>query len=286
MYPIRNHSTKLKKEDVSNGMYADLHLHTNLSDGTFTPSQLIALAKKAGLDCISITDHDCVAAYLTDLPKQDIEIVPGIELTADVNNTEVHLLGYFIDYEAGWFQDKLKEICSSRVERMKEMCAKLTRLGMKLDYEEVVNVSGHSCVGRLHLARLMVKKGYVFGTQEAFDKYIGDGRPCYASKFRLSPKEAIALILEIKGVPVLAHPYSLANQDLIPEFVKSGLMGLEAIYPEHNPSQTKHYQRLSKEYGLLVTGGSDCHGEAKPQIRIGEIKIPYDLIEKLKAARH
>lgn len=266
-------------------MYADLHLHTNFSDGTFTPSQLIALAKKSGLGCISITDHDSVAAYLSDLPKDDIEIIPGIELTADVNNAEVHLLGYFIDYQAGWFRDKLKEICSIRVERMKEMCGKLTRLGMKLDYEEVVGVSGHSCVGRLHLARLMAKKGYVFGVQQAFDKYIGDRGPAYASKFHLKPKDAIGLILKAKGIPVLAHPYSLANQGWIPEFVKDGLMGLEAIYPEHSPSQARHYQRLSEEYGLLITGGSDCHGQAKPHIRVGEIKVPYDLIEKLKSAR-
>lgn len=267
-------------------MYADLHLHTKFSDGTFTLSQLILLAKKAGIDCISITDHDSVAAYLTDFPKQDIEIIPGIELTADVNNSEVHLLGYCIDYQALWFQKKLKDICSSRIERMKEMCAKLTQLGMALDYEEVLALAGHSCVGRLHLARLMVKKDYVFGLQEAFDKYIGDGGPAYASKFRLTPQEAIALILKAQGIPVLAHPYSLANQDLIPEFVKSGLMGIEAIYPEHTSSQTRHYQQLAKEYGLLITGGSDCHGEAKPQIRIGEVKIPYDLVEKLKAARH
>lgn len=267
-------------------MYADLHLHTHFSDGTFTPSQLIVLAKKEGIDCISITDHDSVAAYLVGLPGQGIEIIPGIELTADINNTEVHFLGYFIDYQEVWFQEKLKDICQSRIARMKEMCKKLTHMGMSLDYEEVLGLAGHSCVGRLHLARLMAKKGYVYSVQAAFDKYIGDDGPAYMSKFRLTPQEAIALILKAKGMPVLAHPYSLDKQDLIPEFVKSGLMGLEAIYPEHSPSQTRHYQQLAKEYGLLITGGSDCHGQAKPEIRIGEIKIPYDLVEKLKEARH
>lgn len=266
-------------------MYADLHLHTKFSDGTFSPSQLILFAKKAGIDCISITDHDSVAAYLTDFPKEDIEIIPGIELTADVNNTEVHLLGYFIDYQALWFQKKLEDICSIRIARMKEMCQKLTQLGAALDYDEVLALAGHSCVGRLHLARLMAKKGYVSNAQEAFNKYIGDGGPAYVSKFRLTPQEAIALILKTNGIPVLAHPYSLTRQDLIPEFVKSGLSGIEAIYPEHSPSQTRHYQQLAKEYGLLITGGSDCHGEAKPEIRIGDVKIPYEFIERLKKAK-
>lgn len=266
-------------------MYADLHLHTNLSDGTLSPAKLAALARRRGIGCISITDHDSVAAFLSDIPQEGIEIIPGIELTADSNNSEVHILGYFIDYRAKWFREKLKDICSSRIARMKEMCKKLTRMGMMLDYKEVLDLAGHSCVGRLHLARLMVKKGYTPNTKEAFDKYIGDRKPAYVSKFRLNPQEAIALILKAQGIPVLAHPYSLLQQDLIPELAKSGLMGLEALYPEHSPSQVKHYQKLAEELGLLVTGGSDYHGEAKPQRRVGAVKIPYDLVRKLKASR-
>lgn len=267
-------------------MYADLHLHTNLSDGTLSPSRLISLARRRGIGCISITDHDSVAAYLSDMPLEDAEIIPGIELTADSNNSEVHLLGYFIDYRAGWFQEKLKDICLCRIARMKEMCKKLTRMGMALDYEEVLELAGHSCVGRLHLARIMAKKGHVGNVKEAFDKYIGDSKPAYISKFRLNPQEAVALILKAKGIPVLAHPYSLAQQELIPELAKSGLMGLEALYPEHSPSQVKHYQELAKDLGLLITGGSDYHGESKPRRRIGAVKIPYDLVEQLKEARH
>lgn len=264
--------------------YADLHIHTNFSDGTFSPSQIIALAKKSGISCISITDHDSVKAYLPSLTNEDVEIIPGIELTADINNTEVHILGYFISTEEAWFQEKLKQICDIRIKRMEEMCKKLKALGIPLKVEEVLEFTGSAVVGRLHLARFMVNKGFVPNAQEAFNKYIGDGRRAYVSKFRLTPKEVIDLILKVKGIPVLAHPYSLVEQGLIPEFVQAGLMGLEAIYPEHSGGQTDYYQKLAKKYGLLITGGSDCHGHAKPEVGIGSIKVPYELIEKLKIA--
>lgn len=264
--------------------YADLHLHTHFSDGTFSPAQLISLAAKAGLQCISITDHDSVDAY-SSLPAQGgVEIVPGIELTADIDNVEVHILGYFIDYQQGWLRQKLKEICLARIKRVDEMCRKLMGLGIAIEAGEVLEFAGNASVGRLHLARLMVKKGLVAGSQEAFNRFIGEGRPAYVSKFRFSPQEVIELIRKAKGIPVLAHPYSLSRQELIPEFVNSGLMGLEVIYPEHTPKQIKLYGRLAKEYGLLVTGGSDCHGQAKPEVKIGMVKVPYELVEKLRTA--
>lgn len=265
--------------------YADLHIHTYFSDGTFSPAQIITLAKKSGLHCISITDHDSIDAYLSLAPGEEIEIIPGIELTADINNIEVHILGYFIDYQQSWFREKLKVICQVRIQRMKEMCKKLSSLGLPLKADEVLEFAGNHSVGRLHLARLMLQKGFVSSLQEAFNKFIGEGCPAYISKFRLSPAEAIELILKAKGLAVLAHPYSLSNQNLIPEFVKAGLRGIEAIYPEHSPKQIEHYSELAKKYGLLVTGGSDCHGQAKPEVKMGMIKLPYQLVEKLKNAK-
>lgn len=266
--------------------YADLHTHTYYSDGTFSPRHLVALAKKAGLSCISITDHDSVDGYLNPFSgDEDVEIIPGVEFTADHNNTEVHILGYFIEYGAAWFQERLKAMCEDRMVRMKEMCQKLTGLGMPLDIDEIVKFAGHSCVGRLHLARLMTKKGFVVHPQEAFNKYIGDTCPAYVSKFRHKPQEVIALIRKAAGVAVLAHPYSLSHQEMIPELVERGLMGLEAMYPEHSPEQVAHYKRLARKYDLVITGGSDFHGEAKPEVRIGGTRIPYTLIEALKEAR-
>lgn len=265
--------------------YADLHLHTSFSDGTLSPAQLIALAKKTELRCISITDHDSVAPYLSALPLSDIEIIPGIELTADYNNTEVHILGYFIDYAQPWFQEQLHHICDVRVSRMREMCEKLTTLGMPICVDEIMKFAGHNCVGRLHLARMLVRKGFISSTQEAFNKYIGDGGPAYVSHFRLSPKEVIALIRKAKGVPVLAHPYCLPFRDMIFEFIKDGLMGLEALYPEHTPAQIASYLKIANDNNLIITGGSDYHGEAKPDVTIGMVEVGSDLIDALKDAR-
>lgn len=265
--------------------YADLHTHTYFSDGTFSPREVIALAKKEGLSCISITDHDSIDAYLSfPFQEEDVELIPGIELTADLNNIEVHILGYLVDYQELWFQKKLKEIRQERVSRLEEMCAKLSALGMPISSPEVLEFTGDAAVGRLHLARMMVKKGFVSSAQEAFNRFIGDGKSAYVSRFRLKPGEAIALIRKAGGVPVLAHPYSLANQELIPGFVQDGLMGLEAVYPEHTNSQVKRYKELAQKYGLLVTGGSDCHGQAKPEVKMGMIKLPYEYVESLKEA--
>lgn len=265
--------------------YADLHIHTNFSDGTFSPAEVVLLAKQSGIDCISITDHDTLKAYTSFLPAEGIEIIPGIELSADIDNSEAHILGYGIETQERWFQEKLAELCENRVRRMDEMCRKLNVLGIPVKVADVLAFAGNSCVGRLHLARILAKKGFVLSPQAAFNKYIADGGPAYVSKFGLKPQEAIRSILEAKGIPVLAHPYSLVNQNLIPEFVKAGLMGLEVFYPEHRPSQIEHYQKLAKEYGLLITGGSDCHGQAKPEVKLGMAKIPYMLVEKLKDAR-
>jgi predicted metal-dependent phosphoesterase TrpH len=265
--------------------YADLHIHTNFSDGTFNPAEVVLLAKKSGIDCVSITDHDTLKAYASFFPAEGIEIIPGIELSADIDNSEAHILGYGIETQERWFQEKLAELCENRLRRMDEMCRKLNVLGVPIKVADVLAFAGNSCVGRLHLARILAKKGFVLSPQAAFNKYIADGGPAYVSKFGLKPHEAIRLILEAKGIPVLAHPYSLAKQNLIPEFIKAGLMGLEVFYPEHRPSQIEHYQKLAKEYGLLITGGSDCHGQAKPEVKIGMTKIPYMLVEKLKDAR-
>lgn len=265
--------------------YADLHIHTKFSDGTLGSNQIVQEAKNAGLSCISITDHDSVEAY-NSLGQLDIEIIPGIELSSNIGDVEVHILGYLIDYKEEWFREKLIVLRQVRIERIFQMCEKLNELGKAIKPEEILSsVEPSASVGRLHLAKLMVEKGFVDNYREAFLKYIGEGRPAYVSKFRLTPNEAIDLILKVKGIPVLAHPYALANQQIILELIKSGLMGLEAIYPEHTLKQADYYKRLAKEYGLLITGGSDYHGYTKPEVKVGTTKIPYSLIEELKNAK-
>jgi len=267
---------------------ADLHLHTVFSDGTYQPQELVEQARRSGLSCISVVDHDTVegiTATLSFAKKNAIEVIPGIELSAGHNGTEVHILGYLIDYHNKELLQKLEFLRNNRTVRIYEMVEKLKVLGLKLEAEEVFNISQSAPAGRLHLARAMLKTGLVKSTAEAFNKYIGDKGPAYFCGFKLKPAEAIDLIRKAGGIPILAHPYTIKDEQSILQFIAEGIMGLEVYYPDHTQSMINFYLSLAKEYNLLVTGGSDCHGSAKPEVRIGSVKIPYELVEKLKLAR-
>ncbi len=268
--------------------YADLHLHTAFSDGTYSSEELIRQAAEKKLAAVAITDHDSVEGVELAQKAGDasgIEVLSGIELTAEEEGLEIHILGYLIDQRNEELIKRLDFLKKKRVERIYKIVDKLKDLGLKLRPENVFDISGNGTVGRLHIARAMVKEGLVGSIFEAFKNYIGDKCPAYVLGFRFSPKNAIALIKESGGIPVLAHPYVLGRDDLIPKFVDYGLMGLEAYYAEHTPPMTKDYLKLAMKYKLLVTGGSDCHGNAKPEVKIGSIKIPYGLVEKLKKAK-
>lgn len=265
--------------------YADLHIHTKLSDGTFTPERVVKETHELGLSCIAITDHDTVCAIepaIKEANKLNVEIIPGVELTAEIDDYEIHILGYFIDWQAEWFKRKLEQICDVRKTRALAIIEKLRACGINLDSDEVIRAATPGSVGRLHIAWMLQKKGFVLSIQEAFNKYIGNGRSCYVKKFKLTPGETINMICRLKGLAVLAHPYSVGNDEFIPEFVQLGLKGIEVYYPEHDRATTEHYQNLAKKYGLLATGGSDCHGLGKDRVMMGEIKIPYSLVEALK----
>lgn len=265
--------------------YADLHIHTKFSDGTFSPERIVREAHRLGLSCIAITDHDTVCAIepaMREAEGLDIELIPGVELAAETGDYEIHILGYFIDWRAGWFGRKLEQICDVRRRRALAIIEKLRAFDISLDSDEVMREAAVGSVGRLHIARIMERRGFVHSIQEAFNKYIGNGRPCYVKKFRLTPAEAINMIYRLKGLAVLAHPYTIGNDELIPGFVQLGLRGIEVYYPEHNRSATGHYRDLAEKYGLLITGGSDCHGLGKDRVLMGEVKIPYDLVEALK----
>ena len=265
--------------------YADLHIHTKFSDGTFAPEYVVREAQKKGLSCIAITDHDEVegcAPAIKEAEKFDIEVIPGVELSAEIGNYEIHILGYFIDWQEKWFQDKLRQICDVRRKRALTIIEKLKARGIVLDPDELLRQATAGSVGRLHIARMLESQGFVHSIGEAFNKYIGNDRPCYVKKFKLTPAQAINMIYNVGGVAVLAHPYTVGNDELIPEFVQIGLRGIEVYYPEHDRATTEHYQNLAKEYGLLMTGGSDCHGLGRDKVLMGKIKIPYDLVEMLK----
>ncbi|MFC1708521.1 PHP domain-containing protein [Candidatus Omnitrophota bacterium] len=263
---------------------ADLHLHTFFSDGTFSPEQLVEQAKIAGLCCIAVTDHDCVDGIqpAKEAAGDSLEVIAGIELSAEIDSKEIHVLGYFIDLNSARLKEEAAKIQIFRVKRVHGILEKLRGLGIDLSPDAVFTMAGKGTVGRLHIAKAMVAAGIVSNVYEAFSKYISNDGPAYVGKFSLTPQEAIRLIVEAKGIPVLAHPHNSNCDELIPSFARAGLRGLEVFYPEYSQAIIGYYQQIAQKYGLLVTGGSDCHGEAKPKIRVGKINIPYELVEEMK----
>jgi len=267
---------------------ADLHLHTIFSDGDFTPEQLVQEAVKAQLSCIAVTDHDCILGIkpAQEVAPDSLEVIPAIELTAEQNSLEIHILGYFIDVNNDELNTELDRLHKVRIQRIYDMTEKLNKIAIDVSAEDVFKISQHGCVGRLHIAQVLLEKGHVSNIYEAFNRYIGDKAPCYVSKFSLNPKEAIDLIIRAKGIPVLAHPYVLRNDSLIVSFIEQGIKGLEVYYPEHSQLIIHKYLAIARKFGLLVTGGSDFHGDIKPRISVGHVKVPYKLVEKLKKERY
>lgn len=286
------------KGEVEMG-YIDLHLHTTASDGVKTPSEMVRYAKAKGLQAISITDHDTIEGLeegLAEGERLGFEVIPGIEISAEHSPGSMHLLGYFIDIHHPTLNEKLKYLQRAREERNPKMVEKLNRLGVKITYEEVVKASGGGQVGRPHFAQVLIEKGYVRNFQEAFDRYLKKGASAYVDKLRLTPAEAIHLISEARGVPVLGHPNTLGLngakglESLIGDLLKDGLKGIEVYYPEHSSTEVAQYKTLAERNGLIMTGGTDYHGIEKESLDVGvgrgDMKIPYSMVEALKAARN
>ena len=267
--------------------FADLHLHTLFSDGVSTPLELILESKKAGLAAIAVVDHDTVDGIVPVIEAakaEDIEVLAGIELSAEFEGLEIHILGYLIDYKNKELIERLAVLKQNRIQRIYKIAEKLQDLGIALDPQEVFDIAGEGTVGRLHVAKALVRQGRAGSIFGAFQKYLGDKGSAFCLGFRLSPSEAIKLIKDAGGIPVLAHPYTLHDDDLILRFIDYGLEGLEIYYPEHSQSMVNFYLDIAKKHNLLITGGSDFHGPIKPNVKIGCIKIPYELVEKLRSA--
>ena len=267
--------------------YADLHVHTSYSDSTFSPEEVVSCAKEKGLSAIAICDHDSVDGIgpcEALASKVNIEIIPSIEISAEKVDAEIHILGYFIDWKQEWFAQKLKEIQKSRVERVYKILDKLKTFNIIINPEEVFKLAGNNAsVGRLHIAQVMIHSGAVKNMREVFDKYIGFLKPCYVPYTKFSPEEAIQIILKAGGVPVLAHPLLMGHDEYIEEFVSYGLKGLEVYHTDHKPHVSKHYEEMARRLNLVMTGGSDCHGLGKGRVLMGIVRVPYELVEKLKA---
>ncbi len=274
----------------------DLHTHSTASDGTFEPSELVILAKNTGLKALALTDHDTTeglkSAYETALDI-GLPFVCGVEISVKFSGPgHFHLLGYFLKPEVPELKDTLERLQKARDERNKKMVEKLQALGISISMEELREVAKGE-IGRPHIANLLVKKGVVKSFEEAFEKYLKKGAPAYVPKALLSPQEAIELVLKAKGIPVLAHPVTLKLNYLelknyLKELKDFGLMGIEAYYTEHSPEFTKVLLEYAKEFGFLVTGGSDFHGANKPDIKLGKglgnLRVPFECYENLVKA--
>jgi len=263
----------------------DLHLHTTLSDGTDSPQRVVELAKQAGLSALAITDHDTTQALPIAEPlarREGLELIPGIEMSASAGGAEVHLLGLFIDPAHGPFRRHLEQQQARRERRVHEMVRQLARVGVAISAEEVLRLSGEGTAGRPHVARVLVSRGYVSSIPEAFERYIGEGKPGFVPGSPIDPSGIIRLILDAGGVPVLAHPVFLKNDPLIDRFARDGLAGLEVYHSSHTPEAVERYEGIARRLHLLMTGGSDYHGDSKEGVSIGAMKVPYGLVEELK----
>lgn len=266
----------------------DLHIHTNASDGTFSPTAVCQQVLKAGLAAFSITDHDTLEGFqeIRNLVDENrVELVPAVELSGYLKGEDIHILGYFVDPDNPELNARLKEFKGARKNRAARMIDKLNQLGIGLSMTRVLEVAGHSTIGRPHIADALVKNKLINSYDEAFQRYIGSHGPAYEPKVYISAEEAISLIHSAGGVAVLAHPGVLGRDDLIVDLLEMRLDGIEAYHSQHDTYLTNHYIQTSKKYGLVYCGGSDCHGNRKGKPLLGTVKVPYRCLLMLQAAR-
>lgn len=277
----------------------DLHVHSTCSDGTLSPTELVDYAIQKGLSAFALTDHDCVEgldtilSYAKSLPNAP-EIIPGIELSTDENGQEVHMVGLFIDHHNPEFNQYLQEFIASRTTRNKKMCHLLQEHGMNITYEELEAEFPGAVLTRAHYAKLLMKHGYVKSIKEAFERFLGDHCPCYVSREKITPVMAIDLIRKAGGLAILAHPILYHMSDarldaLVQKLKEAGLTGIEAIYSTYSPAEERQIRKLAAKYDLLLSGGSDFHGENKPGLDLGtgygKLYVPEEVLLALKKAR-
>ena len=285
--------------DCNNNAGIDLHIHSTASDGTFSPAEILALAQDLNLAAIAITDHDTINGSKEALGigvPPSLKFLTGIEISASPPPSfpysgSFHILGYSIKIDNPLLNKTLATLQEARKNRNPGIIDRLNSMGVAVSMDELLNEVGGGQLGRPHIARLIVKRGYVESIQEAFDKYLGKGKPAYVDKYRIDCSRAIEVILDAGGIPVIAHPYLLNPRNIedIEELVITlkamGLKGIEVYYPEHSPHVISRLADMANRHELLMTGGTDFHGSLKPEIKMGSGKgdffIPYILYEKL-----
>jgi predicted metal-dependent phosphoesterase TrpH len=268
-------------------MRADLHLHTTASDGRLTPYELVRRAAELELDVIAITDHDSVEGIQPALEEAKnyprLMVIPGVEINTDVPKGEVHILGYFINYRDPEFNRALEELRNSRYERGKRMVARLSEMNIKVNWDRVVELAGNGSVGRPHVAQAMLEQGFVSSLKEAFDNYIGRNCPAYVERKKLTPQEAVKLVLDAEGFPFLAHPAEIESlEQFVLKLKKAGIVGIEIYYNGYDSSIIAQLEKLAKRHDLISSGGSDFHGiDDCIGTSMGSVDVPRDSVEKL-----
>jgi predicted metal-dependent phosphoesterase TrpH len=280
--------------DINNS-YIDMHIHTSFSDGVFTPREAVEYALKMNLSAVSITDHDSVDGIDEALDfalQNNIELISGIELSSEVELesgiSEMHILGYFIDYKSNHLKKYLNILKKARYDRAIKIFEKLKENGVELKNTDFISNIGNKSIGRLHFAKAMIEEKFVGSVQEAFHRYLSKDKPAYVPKYSIFAKDAIKLILDSGGIAVMAHPYYIHYTDvnLLKSLIDCGLMGIEAWHIKHSASVVEKFINIAKEFNLIVTGGSDCHGPYKKEKPVmGKVKVPYSALVGLKKAK-
>ena len=280
----------------------DLHVHSNKSDGSFTPTELVNYAIEKGLSAFALTDHDTTDGIDEALASAEpavaagrpVEVIPGIEFSTEYEGQDIHIVGLYIDYKSDFFRRRLVSFVEGRITRNKEMCRRLTEHGIPVTYEELTAEFPDCVITRAHYAKFMLNHGYINSLKEAFDRYIGDHGPCFVPRKKITPMRAVEIILKAGGFPILAHPvlyhFSKARlEKLVALLTEMGLQGLECVYSTHSTSDEREMRSLAKKYNLCVSGGSDFHGNAKPGLDLatgyGKLFVPGELLDKIKERR-
>jgi hypothetical protein len=265
----------------------DLHVHSTASDGSLSPTELVALAEALCIPALSITDHDSVGGVIEALDVArcgPVTVIPGVELSAGVGDRGIHILGYYIDHMSAPLRDRLEQLRVTRLERAERIVYALSQDGFDITLDDVLAIADGGTIGRAHIAQLLVSTGRAPTVTDAFRTLLGSSAPYYVPKPVCAPAEVISWIADAGGVAVLAHPGLSGVDDLIAELVDVGIVGIEAYHGAHDAATRDHYARLADEYGLIVTGGSDFHGEHREGERMGSANVPESVTAQLASA--
>jgi predicted metal-dependent phosphoesterase TrpH len=267
--------------------FADLHLHTRYSDGTFSPRELVEHAARLDFTAIAVTDHDTLDAIpeaLTAGGELGVEVIPGVEITSRVGTQELHMLAYL--FGDSWRDPNLHAVLNHatrvRKQRVEQFVSKLNELGVALTLDDVLACSDCGTVGRPHVAMALVKRGYVSSVDEAFTRFLKRGKPAYVERYRMEASETIGHIKRAGGLAVIAHPGLNDLDQRIHDMVDQGMAGIEVWHSRHTPAQSKRYLKMTENLGVCATGGSDCHGSARDGMLLGTVKLPYERVEALR----